>query len=105
MLSLERLSKRFRTAGANGRLDLSFFWRASEEHTRYDRGPKIYGGPWRVTLLVGEAQLAGCLKYWVSGPLAGTQASSDYVQGIVQDTVDEASVSIVTPDWCTVLSC
>ena len=33
------------------------------------------------------------------------QASSDYVQGVVEDTVDEASVSTVTPDWCVVLSC
>ena len=32
---------------------------------------------------------------------SGTQASSNYAQGVVQDTVDEASVSIATPDWRT----
>ena len=36
---------------------------------------------------------------------SGTQASSDYAQGVVQDTVDEASVSTATSDWCAVLSC
>ena len=32
---------------------------------------------------------------------SGTQASSDYAQGVIQDTVDEASVSTATPDWRT----
>ena len=56
-------------------------------------------------LLVGEAQLAKCLKVWVSGPLGGMQASSDYVQGVIQYTVFEASVNAARPDWCAVLSC
>ena len=30
--------------------------------TKYDQGPEIYDGPRRVSLPVGEAQLAGCLK-------------------------------------------
>ena len=30
---------------------------------------------------------------------SGTQASSNYAQGVVQDTVNEASVSTATPDW------
>ena len=33
------------------------------DHTEYDQGPEIYGKPRKVLLLVGEAQLAGCLKY------------------------------------------
>ena len=68
-----RFSKRFRATGTNGRLDLSLSWQASEDplkdHTRYDQGLEIHGGPRRVSLLVGEAQLARCLKVWVSGPL------------------------------------
>ena len=66
MPSLARLSKRFRAAGINGRLDLSLAWRVSEsplkDHTRYDRGPEIHDEPRRVSLPVGEAQLAGYLR-------------------------------------------
>ena len=36
---------------------------------------------------------------------SGTQASSNCAQGVVQDTVDEASVSTATPDWRAVLRC
>ena len=36
---------------------------------------------------------------------SGTQASSNYAQGVIQDPVNEASVSTETPDWRTVLSC
>ena len=36
---------------------------------------------------------------------SGTQASSDYAQGVIQDTVDEVSLSAATPDWCAVFSC
>ena len=75
-----------------------------KDHTKYDRGPEIHIEPRRVSLLVSKAQLAGCLRVQVVH-WSGTQASSNYVQGIVQDTVDEASVSTATPDWCTVLSC
>ena len=28
-----------------------------------------------------------------------------HAQSVVQDTVNEASVSAATPDWCAVLSC
>ena len=40
-----------------------------KDHTRYDRGPEIHGKPRRVSLPVGEAQLTGCLKVQVGGPL------------------------------------
>ena len=73
-----------------------------EEHTRYDQGSEIHGKPRRVSLLVGEAQLAGCLRVQVGGPLEWERR---HAQGVVQDTVDEASVSTVTPDWRTVLRC
>ena len=39
------------------------------DHTRYDRGPEIHGKPRRVSLPFGEAQLAGCLRVQVGGPL------------------------------------
>ena len=38
-------------------------------HARYDRGPEIHGKPRRVLLPFGEAQLAGCLRVQVGGPL------------------------------------
>ena len=76
-----------------------------KDHTIYDRGPEIHGKPRRVSLPVGEAQLAGCLRVKVGGLFEWTQASSDYAQGVIQDTVNEASVSTATPDWRTVLSC
>ena len=40
-----------------------------KDHTRYDRGPEIHGDPKRVSLTVGESQLAGCLRIQVDGPL------------------------------------
>ena len=40
-----------------------------KDHTRYDRGPEIHDDPRRVSLPVGEAQLAGCLRVQVGGPL------------------------------------
>ena len=40
-----------------------------KDHTRYDQGPEIHGEPRRVSLPVGEAQLAGCLLVQVGGPL------------------------------------
>ena len=40
-----------------------------KDHTRYDRSPEIHDEPRRVSLLVGEAQLAGCLRVQVGGPL------------------------------------
>ena len=74
MPSLARLSKRFRAAGTNGRLDLSLTCPVSlrthiKDHTRYDLGPDIHDEPRRVSLPVGEAQLAGCLRVQVGGPL------------------------------------
>ena len=73
MPSLARLSKRFRAPGTNGRLDLNLTWRVSEDpltdHTRYDRDPEIHGKARRVSLPFGEAQLAGCLRVQVGGPL------------------------------------
>ena len=47
-----------------------------KDHTRHDRGPKIHGEPRRVSLPFGEAQMAGCLRVQVGGPLewdAGVQ--------------------------------
>ena len=40
-----------------------------KDHTRYDQGPEIHGEPRRVSLPVGEAQLAGCLRAQVGCPL------------------------------------
>ena len=66
MPSLARLSKRFRVPGTNGRLDLSltgeYLRTHLKDHTRYDRGQEIHGGPRRVSLPVGEAQLDACLR-------------------------------------------
>ena len=73
MPSLARLSKRFRTAGTNGvwiLVSLGQYLRTHlTDHARYDRGPEIHGKPRRVSLPVGEAQLAGCLKVQVGGLL------------------------------------
>ena len=76
-----------------------------KDHTRYDQGPEIHDEPKRVSLPVGEAPLAGCLRVQVVVRRSGTPASSDYAQGVVQESADEASVSTATPDWRTVLSC
>ena len=73
--NLARLSKRFSAAGTNGRLDLILTWRVSEDLLkrpyilRYDGGQKIHGEPRRVSLPFGEAQLDGCLRVQVGGPL------------------------------------
>ena len=40
-----------------------------KDHTRYDRSPEIHGEPRKMLLPVGEAQLAGCLRVQVGGPL------------------------------------
>ena len=58
----------------------------------------------RVSLLVGKAQLAGCLKVWLV-VCCGMQVSSDNAQSVIQKTVYKASVRGATPDWCAVLSC
>ena len=66
-------TKFFSAAGTNGRLDLIFSWRASEDqlkdHTEYDQGPEIHGKPRRLSLLVDKAQQDGCMKVWESGLL------------------------------------
>ena len=67
--SLARLFKRFCTAGTNGHLELSLFWQASEDCTRYDQDPEIHNKPKRVSLPVSKAQVVGCLKVLVGGPL------------------------------------
>ena len=73
MPSPARLYKRFRAAG---KMD-AWILVSLGEHLRtplkrpyrYDQGPEIHGRPRRVSLLVGEAQLAGCRKVWISGSL------------------------------------
>ena len=40
-----------------------------KDHTKYDQDPEIHGVQRRVSLPVGEAQLAGCLRVQVGGPL------------------------------------
>ena len=78
-----------------------------KDHAIYDQGPEIHGEPRKVSVPVGEAQLAGCLIVQVGGPLERTQKSSDRnpAQGVVQDIVNEASVSTAIPDWRAVFSC
>ena len=39
------------------------------DHARYDRGPEIHGKPKIVSLPFGKAQLAGCLRVQIGGPL------------------------------------
>ena len=69
MPSPARLAKRFRTASTNGRLGRSLFWQASEDP--FKRPYKILSGsrdprkPRTVSLLVGKAQMTGCLKVWM----------------------------------------
>ena len=65
----------------------------------YDEGSELYGKPRKVLFLVDKTQLVGCLKVWVGGPLgSGTESSSANVQGIIQNTLYEASISPATPD-------
>ena len=40
-----------------------------KDHTRYDLSLEIHGKPRRVSLPFGEAQLAGCLRVQLGGPL------------------------------------
>ena len=40
-----------------------------KDHTRCDQGPEIHGKPRKVSLPFCEAQLAGCLRVQVGGPL------------------------------------
>ena len=59
--------------------------------------------PGRKLHFVFEAQFAGYLLGLANSPLCGTWASSDNVHGVIKNTVNEASVSTPTPDWCAVL--
>ena len=69
-------------------------------HVKCGQGPGSCGWLGRVSLLGGEAQLAGCLKVdrW-----SGTQAPSDNAQGVIYYTVDKPYVHATAPDWCAVL--
>ena len=73
MLSPAKLFKRFFAVRTIWRLDISLYWQASEdplkERTEYDQGLEIHSKPSRISLLVAEANMAGCLKVWVGGPL------------------------------------
>ena len=54
-----------------------------KDHTGYES--EIHGKPRRMSFLVGEAQLTGCLKVWVSDPLEWNAGIySDYVQDAIQ---------------------
>ena len=73
MPSPARLYKRFRAAG---KMD-AWILVSLGEHLRtplkrpyrYDQGLEIHGKPSGVSLPVGEAQLTGCLRVQVGGPL------------------------------------
>ena len=72
--NLAWLFNRFRAAGTKGRLDLSLSYGEHlithlKDHTGYDQGPVIHGKPKKVSPLIVEAQLDGCLKAWVSSLL------------------------------------
>ena len=73
MPSLARLFNRLRAAGKNGRLVLvslgEHLRTQLKDHAAYGQSLEIYGKPRKVSLQVGEAQLDGCLKVWVGGPL------------------------------------
>ena len=74
MSSPASLFNRFHAVDTKGRLDLGLSLGKHmrtylKEHTTYGQGPEIHGKPRKVSLLVGKAQQARCLKIWVSGPL------------------------------------
>ena len=61
--------------------------------------------PGRELLLVDGAQLTGYLLKLVSSRWYGMQAFSVNVHGVIENTVNKASVSIATPGMCAVFSC
>ena len=63
-----------------------------KDHTRYNQDPKMHGIPRRMSLLVGEAQLAGCLKVWVGGSL-------EWDAGI-QWQCERCQLGMVINIWC-----
>ena len=70
-----------------------------KDHTKYDQGPEIHGKPRRMSLLVGKARLAECLKLWVSGPCrVGRRHPVTMRKASFRTTVYEASVRAATPD-------
>ena len=78
----ERLSSNFRAAGTNERLDFNLSLHSVRPvtletgHVKCGQGPGSCGWLGRVSLLGGEAQLAGCLKEPEGRPMgwdAGTQ--------------------------------
>ena len=108
------LSNSFHSSGTNGRLHLSLprcascfptncpcsSWSGSwiDIHGQHD-------SPKGVSLLIGGAQRAGCLRGQASPSLRGTQASSNNAQSIIENAVNKASMRTTTPNWCAVLSC
>ena len=63
-----------------------------------DQGPGIHHYPKRVSLLVGEAQLAGYLKIigrW--SVKMGPRHPGDNAQGVIENTVYETSINAATP--------
>ena len=63
MPSLARLSKRFRAAGTNGRLDLSLTWRVSEDPLK--RPYKIWSGSSGSTMSQGECRSHSAKLSWL----------------------------------------
>ena len=111
MPSRARLFNKFCTAGTNECLDLSLFWEYLrnhlKDHATYGQGAGIHGKP--MSVAPSQESLAGwmlkSMDKWSIEWWSGTQASSNYMQGVIQDTVYEESVSAVTSDYCAVLSC
>ena len=73
MLTSDKLSNSFHAADTNGRLDLSSpgVHPAAQRNVRamHDRGHGQHNSPRRVLILIGGAQLAGCLRGQASPPL------------------------------------
>ena len=73
MPSLAKLFQRFKQLAQTGvwiLVSLGEYLRTHlKHHTRYDRSQEIHGKPRRVSLPVGEAQLARCLSAQVGSPL------------------------------------
>ena len=82
MSSLDKLPNSFHAAGTSGRLS-----------------------PKRVSLLIGGAQLVGCLRGQASPSLMWDASTRDNAQSITENAVNEASTRTTTPNWCAVLSC
>ena len=55
-------------------------------------------GVQRSTVSQGECRFHSTKLSWLAGLLEWDAGISDYAQGVVQDIVDEESVSTATPD-------